>query len=126
VNATVRYVFFAVPLRLIFALTVAVLLNTNAAWFISTAPLITHHQSSGKCRRGRDVASDIRRGWPGQYRDGDRYCWFGDPKYALEALVSLAVWQLALLCLSFWPGCARYPTNSMKPLPSTAQGLHKL
>lgn len=110
VRATVRYVFFAVPLRLIFALAVAVLLNTKrrvvylyrAAYYApsivggSVAVAVMWRQIFGADGLVNTVLGiDIR--------------WFGDPKYALGTLISLAVWQFGSPMLIFLAGLRQIP-----------------
>lgn len=110
VRATLKYVFFAVPLRLIFALTVAVLLNTKrravyfyrAAYYApsmvggSVAVAVMWRQIFGAGGLVNTVTgADIR--------------WFGDPKYALGTLVTLAVWQFGSPMLIFLAGLRQIP-----------------
>ncbi len=110
VRATVRYVAFAVPLRLTFALTVAVLLNTKrrmvyfyrAAYYApsivggSVAVAVMWRQIFGaEGLVNTVIGTDIR--------------WFGDPKYALGTLISLAVWQFGSPMLIFLAGLRQIP-----------------
>jgi multiple sugar transport system permease protein len=110
VQATLRYVFFTVPMRLIFALTVAVLLNTKrravyfyrAAYYApsmvggSVAVAVMWRQIFGADGLVNTVTGvDIR--------------WFGDPKYALGTLISLAVWQFGSPMLIFLAGLRQIP-----------------
>ncbi len=112
VRATVRYVAFAVPLRLIFALAVAMLLNTKrrAVYFYramyyapsivggSVAVAVMWRQIFGADGLVNTVTGvDIR--------------WFGDPKYALGTLISLAVWQFGSPMLIFLAGLRQIPSE---------------
>jgi len=111
VKATLRYVSYAVPLRLIFALAVAMLLNTKrrgvylyrAAYYApsvvggSVAVAVMWRQIFGQedglinAILGVDIA------------------WFGDPRYAMWTLISLAVWQFGSPMLIFLAGLRQIP-----------------
>ena len=68
VRATLKYVFFAVPLRLTFALAVAMLLNTKRRGvYLYRAAYYTPSIVGRQRGRGGDVASDFRHGWAGQH-----------------------------------------------------------
>jgi multiple sugar transport system permease protein len=110
VRATINYVFLAVPLRLIIALTVAMLLNTKrrgvylyrAAYYTpsivggSVAVAVMWRQVFGTDGVVNAVlGTDIR--------------WLGDPRYALWTLVSLAVWQFGSPMLIFLAGLRQIP-----------------
>jgi multiple sugar transport system permease protein len=112
VRATFNYVALSVPLRLIFALAVAMLLNTKrsgiafyrAAFY---APSIV----------GGSVAVAVlwreifgRKGLVNALLDVDIF-WFGDPKYALWTLISLAVWQFGSPMLIFLAGLRQIPAE---------------
>ncbi len=112
VNATLRYVFFAVPLRLTFALTVAMLLNTKrrgvylyrAAYYTpsivggSVAVAIMWRQIFGTDGLvNAALGLDVR--------------WFGDPRFALWTLITLAVWQFGSPMLIFLAGLRQIPAE---------------
>jgi multiple sugar transport system permease protein len=101
---------FAVPLRLTFALMVALLLNTKrrgvffyrAAYYTpsvvggSVAVAVMWRQIFGADGLINTLLGlDIR--------------WFGDPQYALWTLISLAVWQFGSPMLIFLAGLRQIP-----------------
>lgn len=114
VNATVQYVIFAVPLRLIFALAVAMLLNTKrrgvsfyrAAYY---APSVV----------GGSIAVAVM--WRSIFsRDGlmnfllaglgiPATNWLGNPSTAIWTLILLAVWQFGSPMLIFLAGLKNIP-----------------
>jgi len=114
VDATFRYVFIAVPLRLIFALAVAMLLNTKrvgvswyrAAYYIpsiiggSVAIAVMWRQLFG--REGLVNAALSALGL-------DTVAWFGNPNTALWTLIFLAVWQFGSPMLIFLAGLRQIP-----------------
>ena len=72
VKATFRYVFLAVPLRLMFALFVAMLLNTKRQGRQRlSSGLRRAFDCRWQCGRGRHAARDIWYKWPDQ-----RYLWY--------------------------------------------------
>jgi multiple sugar transport system permease protein len=110
VRATLNYVIAAVPLRLTFALAVAMLLNTKrrgvylyrAAYYApsivggSVAIAVMWRQIFGADGLVDAITgTDIR--------------WFGDPKYALWTLITLAVWQFGSPMLIFLAGLRQIP-----------------
>jgi multiple sugar transport system permease protein len=110
VRATINYVVAAVPLRLVFALAVAMLLNVKrrgvflyrAAYYApsivggSVAIAVMWRQIFGTDGLVNAVTgADIR--------------WFGDPKYALWTLITLAVWQFGSPMLIFLAGLRQIP-----------------
>jgi len=112
VRATLNYVAAAVPLRLTFALGVALLLNTKrrgvffyrAAYYTpsivggSVAIAVMWRQIFGTDGLVNGVTGlDIR--------------WFGDPRYALWTLISLAVWQFGSPMLIFLAGLRQIPSE---------------
>jgi multiple sugar transport system permease protein len=110
VRATINYVFAAVPLRLIFALAVAMLLNAKrrgvflyrAAYYApsivggSVAIAVMWRQIFGADGLVNTVT-------------GANIRWFGDPKYALWTLITLAVWQFGSPMLIFLAGLRQIP-----------------
>ncbi len=114
VRATLRYVVYTIPFRLIFALAVAMLLNTKrrgvyfyrAAYYApsviggSIAVAVMWRQIFG-----------MRAGQPGLVNSllGQEIYWFGDPKYAIWTLVMLAVWQFGSPMLIFLAGLRQIP-----------------
>lgn len=116
VRATLRYVAYTIPFRLIFALAVAMLLNTKrrgvyfyrAAYYApsviggSIAVAVMWRQIFG-----------MRAGQPGLVNsllDREIY-WFGDPHYAIWTLVMLAIWQFGSPMLIFLAGLRQIPSE---------------
>ncbi len=114
VNATVKYVVFAVPMRLMFALAVAMLLNTKrrgvyfyrAAFYApsvvggSIAVAVMWREIFGR----NGLANYII----GQF-DQSPIWWLGHPDYAIWTLVLLAVWQFGSPMLIFLAGLKQIP-----------------
>ncbi len=110
VAATINYVLLAVPFRLLFALGVAVLLNTKrrgvylyrAAYYApsvvggSVAVAVLWREIFGASGLINTIL-------------GQEIYWFGDPKYAMWTLVSLAVWQFGSPMLIFLAGLRQIP-----------------
>ncbi len=112
VKATLKYVIFVVPLRLIFALFVAMLLNTThrgvyfyrAAYY---APSIV----------GGSVAVAVM--WREVFGiDGlistifkSEIIWLGDPRFAIWTLIILAIWQFGSPMLIFLAGLKQIPKD---------------
>ncbi len=114
--ATTKYVFWSVPLRLSFALCVAMLLNTKrrgvylyrAAFYApsvvggSVAVAVMWRQlfgSDGLVNAALDVFSI------------EGYTWLGDPRTALWTLILLAVWQFGSPMLIFLAGLKQIPES---------------
>jgi multiple sugar transport system permease protein len=116
VEATFRYVLLAVPLRLIFALGVALLLNTKrrgvywyrAAYYIpsiiggSVAVAVMWRQLFG-----REGLINAFMGTVGL----DPVSWFGSPTNAMWTLVFLAIWQFGSPMLIFLAGLRQIPSE---------------
>ena len=116
VKATFNYVMLAVPFRLIFALAVAMLLNTHrrgvywyrAAFYIpsviggSVAVAVMWRQLFGG--DGLVNAVLIPLGFP-------EIRWLGDPRTAIWTLVLLAVWQFGSPMLIFLAGLRQIPSE---------------
>ena len=114
ITATFKYVFLAVPLRLIFALGVATLLNTKrrgvywfrAAYYIpsviggSVAVAVMWRQLFG----GEGVIKDL-----GALLGFAPVNWLGNPDTAIWTLVLLAVWQFGSPMLIFLAGLRQIP-----------------
>lgn len=114
VRATVKYVVFAVPLRLIFALAVAMLLNTKrrgislyrAAYYApsvvggSIAVAVMWREMFGR----EGLVNFIM----GQFGQPSRW-WLGDPDYAIWTLILLAAWQFGSPMLIFLAGLKQIP-----------------
>lgn len=114
VVATFRYVFISVPLRLTFALGIAMLLNTKrrgvywyrAAYYIpsviggSVAVAVMWRQLFG--REGLINALAEMLGFA-------RVNWFGNPETAIWTLIFLAVWQFGSPMLIFLAGLRQIP-----------------
>lgn len=112
VRATLKYVVFAVPLRLIFALLVAMLLNTahrgvyfyRAAYY---APSIV----------GGSVAVAVM--WREIFGSeglinaifNSQTVWLGDPRFAIWTLILLAIWQFGSPMLIFLAGLKQIPVD---------------
>jgi multiple sugar transport system permease protein len=112
VRATLYYVAFAVPLRLAFALLIAMLLNTNhrgvyfyrAAYY---APSIV----------GGSIAVAVM--WREIFGANGlinallqtRVLWLGDPRFAIWTLIILAVWQFGSPMLIFLAGLKQIPAE---------------
>lgn len=114
VRATLKYVVFAVPLRLSFALAVAMLLNTKrrgisiyrAAYYApsvvggSIAVAVMWREIFGR----EGLANFIM----GQFGQPSRW-WLGDPDYAIWTLILLAAWQFGSPMLIFLAGLKQIP-----------------
>ena len=114
VNATVKYVLFSVPLRLIFALAVAMLLNTKrrgvafyrAAYYApsvvggSIAVAVMWREIFGRIGVVNSIAESI--GLSG-------VVWLGHPDYAIWTLILLAAWQFGSPMLIFLAGLKQIP-----------------
>lgn len=112
VKATLYYVAFAVPLRLAFALFIAMLLNTNhrgvyfyrAAYY---APSIV----------GGSIAVAVM--WREIFGANGlinallqtKVLWLGDPRFAIWTLIILAVWQFGSPMLIFLAGLKQIPAE---------------
>lgn len=115
-SATFRYVAFSVPLRLTFALVVAMLLNTRrqgvywfrAAYYIpsiiggSVAVAVMWRQLFGT----RGVINAI-----GGLLGFDPVNWLGNPDTAIWTLIILAVWQFGSPMLIFLAGLRQIPAE---------------
>lgn len=112
VRATLNYVVFTVPLRLTFALVVAMLLNTKrrGVYFYRAA-----YYAPSMVGGSVAVAIMWREifGTDGliNYVTGSDIRWFGDPDYALWTLISLAVWQFGSPMLIFLAGLRQIPAE---------------
>jgi multiple sugar transport system permease protein len=114
VAATFRYVLIAVPLRLVFALGVAMLMNTKrrgvyfyrAAYYIpsiiggSVAVAVMWRQLFG-----RDGLVNAILGTMGV----DGPSWYGNPTTAIWVLIFLAIWQFGSPMLIFLAGLRQIP-----------------
>lgn len=114
VSATFRYVIAAVPLRLIFALAVAMMLNTKrrgvywyrAAYYIpsiiggSVAVAVMWRQLFGREGLINSVLASIGLQAPS---------WYGNPNTALWVLIFLAIWQFGSPMLIFLAGLRQIP-----------------
>jgi multiple sugar transport system permease protein len=114
VDATFRYVFLSVPLRLVFALAVAVLLNTNrrgvywyrAIYYIpsiiggSVAIAVMWRQLFGREGLVNAIIDSLGM---------QTVSWFGNPNTALWTLIFLAIWQFGSPMLIFLAGLRQIP-----------------
>lgn len=121
VAATFKYVIVAVPLRLIFALAVAMLLNTKrrgvywfrAAYYIpsviggSVAVAVMWRQLFGGDGRVNEGVINTLLGYLGI----ERLNWFGNPDTAIWTLILLAVWQFGSPMLIFLAGLRQVPSE---------------
>lgn len=119
VVATFKYVLVAVPLRLIFALAVAMLLNTKrrgvywfrAAFYIpsviggSVAVAVMWRQLFG----GDGVSNDGVVNVFATALGFERVNWFGNPDSAIWTLILLAIWQFGSPMLIFLAGLRQIP-----------------
>src|SRR5690606_29284733 len=115
-SATFKYVAFSVPLRLIFALAVAMLLNTKrrgvywfrAAYYIpsiiggSVAVAVMWRQLFGS--QGVINAITALVGF-------EPVNWLGNPQTAIWTLILLAVWQFGSPMLIFLAGLRQIPSE---------------
>ncbi|GAB4427655.1 MAG: sugar ABC transporter permease [Anaerolineae bacterium] len=116
VKATLYYVFFSVPLRLLFALGVAMLLNTKrrgvylyrAAYYApsvvggSIAVAVMWREIFGKNGLINFLLDTV--GIPGVN-------WLGNPQTAIWTLITLAVWQFGSPMLIFLAGLKHIPAE---------------
>ncbi len=114
VNATLKYAGFAVPLRLVFALAVAMLLNTKhrgvalyrAAYY---APSVVGGSIAVAVMWreifGREGLANFIMGQFGQ----ESVWWLGQPDYAIWTLILLAAWQFGSPMLIFLAGLKQIP-----------------
>jgi multiple sugar transport system permease protein len=114
ISATFKYVFVSVPLRLIFALTIALLLNTKrrgvywyrAAYYIpsviggSVAVAVMWRQIFGRQGFVNEIGTIL--GLP-------PVNWLGNPDTAIWTLILLAVWQFGSPMLIFLAGLRQIP-----------------
>lgn len=112
---TFRYVFMSVPLKLVFALTVAMLMNQKlrlisfyrAIYYIPT--LLGGSVAIAVLWRrlfaGDGVLNLILR----ELFHADPPAWISDPRYALYTLVILAVWQFGSPMIIFLAGLKQIP-----------------
>ncbi len=121
VLATFQYVLIAVPLRLVFALAVAMLLNTKrrgvywfrAAYYIpsviggSVAVAVMWRQLFGGDGRVNEGVINTFIGYLGF----ERVNWFGNPQTAIWTLILLAVWQFGSPMLIFLAGLRQIPSE---------------
>uniref|UniRef100_UPI004054567E carbohydrate ABC transporter permease n=1 Tax=Paenibacillus sp. FSL H8-0537 TaxID=2921399 RepID=UPI004054567E len=115
-KVTMLYVFLGVPLRLIFALFVAMILNTTSK-AVGLYRTVYYLPSI----IGGSVAVSIM--WRNLFGDQgvinvmlnsigiDSVRWFGDPNAALFMLVTLSVWQFGSSMLIFLAGLKNIPTE---------------
>ncbi|MEF2966042.1 sugar ABC transporter permease [Paenibacillus sp. M1] len=113
-KVTFTYVFLGVPLRLMFALFVAMILNTSsravgAYRTIYYLPSIIGG-SVAVSIMWRNIFSDtgIINGFLGLFGIGP-VSWFGDPQAALFMLITLSVWQFGSSMLIFLAGLKNIP-----------------
>ena len=136
VAATFNYVLIAVPFRLIFALAVALLLNTKrrgvywfrAAYYIpsviggSIAVAVMWRQLFGGDGRINDGVVNTFIGLLGF----DRVNWFGNPDTAIWTLILLAIWQFGSPMLIFLAGLRQIPSELYEAASiDGAHGRHK-
>jgi multiple sugar transport system permease protein len=114
VSATVKYVIFAVPLRLIFALAVAMLLNTKrrgvafyrAAYY---APSVVGGSIAVAVMWRQIFGNDGLVNFLLTSFDMSTTQWLGNPKTAIWTLILLAVWQFGSPMLIFLAGLKHIP-----------------
>jgi multiple sugar transport system permease protein len=130
-GATFRYVLIAVPLRLIFALAVAMLLNTKrrgvywyrAAYYVpsviggSVAVAVMWRQIFGR-EGAANALIDVFGLEPVN--------WLGNPQTAIWTLILLAVWQFGSPMLIFLAGLRQIPQEMYESAAiDGANGWHK-
>ncbi|ASA26262.1 carbohydrate ABC transporter permease [Paenibacillus donghaensis] len=115
-KVTLLYVFIGVPLRLTFALFVAMILNTKSR-MVGTYRTIYYLPSiiGGSVAVSimwRNIFSDtgIINGLMGFFGLGP-VSWFGNPSAALVMLISLSVWQFGSSMLIFLAGLKNIPSE---------------
>ncbi len=113
---TFKYVFFSVPLRLAFALSLAILLNQKLR-FLGLYRTIYYIPSL----LGGSVAISIL--WKQVFDKGGLFnqglsligiegpSWISDPGYAIYSLVGLSVWQFGAVMIIFLAGLKQVPTE---------------
>jgi multiple sugar transport system permease protein len=114
VRATVKYVVFAVPLRLVFALAVAVLLNTKrrgvaiyrAAYY---APSVVGGSIAVAVMWREIFAREGLANFLLSQFGQERIWWLGHPDYAIWTLILLAAWQFGSPMLIFLAGLKQIP-----------------
>lgn len=110
VRATLTYVVYAVPLRLVFALAVAMLLNTKRRGvYFYRAAYYTPSVVGGSVAVAVMWREIFGRDGLINAVTGLEIYWFGDPQYAMWTLVSLAVWQFGSPMLIFLAGLRQIP-----------------
>ncbi len=116
VDATFRYVFVAVPLRLIFALAIAMLVNSKrrgvywyrAAFYVpsiiggSVAVAVMWRQIFGPDGLVNAIIGALGL---------DTISWFGNPNTAMWTLIFLAIWQFGSPMLIFLAGLRQIPAE---------------
>jgi multiple sugar transport system permease protein len=114
VSATVKYVVFAVPLRLAFALAVAMLLNTKrrgvsiyrAAYY---APSVVGGSIAVAVMWREIFAREGLANYLMSQLGQPRIWWLGHPDYAIWTLILLAAWQFGSPMLIFLAGLKQIP-----------------
>lgn len=116
IKVTFQYVFFSVPLRIAFALGLAVLLNQGMK-YLGLYRTIYYIPSL----LGGSVAISVL--WKqvfdreGLFNKGlaiigiDGPSWIADPNYAIFSLVGLSVWQFGAVMIIFLAGLKQIPTE---------------
>ncbi|MBI5960425.1 MAG: sugar ABC transporter permease [Chloroflexi bacterium] len=112
VKATLNYVVFAVPLRLMFALAVAMLLNTKRhGVYFYRAAYYTPSVVGGSVAVALMWREIFQRDGLVNNILGTEIYWFGNPDYAMWVLVTLAVWQFGSPMLVFLAGLRQIPQD---------------
>lgn len=131
VDATVKYVLASVPLRLIMALGVAMLLNTDrrGVYFYRAAfyaPSIVGGSVAIAVMWRQIFGFDgIVNGFLGVFSIDPRY-WLGDPQTAIWTLILLAMWQFGSPMLIFLAGLKQIPEQLYEAASiDGANGLQK-
>jgi len=110
VRATINYVVAAVPLRLTFALAVAMLLNTKRRGvYLYRAAYYTPSIVGGSVAISVMWREIFGTGGVVNAVTGLDIRWFGDPRVALWTLITLAVWQFGSPMLIFLAGLRQIP-----------------
>jgi multiple sugar transport system permease protein len=126
---TIKYVFLSVPLRLAFALALAVLLNQGLR-FLNFYRTIYYIPSL----LGGSVAISVL--WKqvfdetGIFNQGLAYfgikgpAWISDPAYAIYSLIGLSIWQFGAVMIIFLAGLKQIPQELYEA--ATVDGASKL
>ncbi len=114
-SVTFRYVFISVPLKLVFALAVAMLMNQKlklvplyrTVYYIPT--LLGGSVAIAVLWRRLFAGDGVLNNLLRAFFDIDPPAWISNPKYALYTLIVLAVWQFGSPMIIFLAGLKQIP-----------------